>query len=156
MTSILPSNNNTSTLFREKYQIPINIPMRLPFKHERCYYKGVEDVKVYKQMLKARLRFPLSALHHCLLQYLGLAVTQISPNAWRVFLGAKVLYGVMSDGARRMTVKEFFNYYHPFEITKSRGMYSFVPRSLLLRLVCDIPDSNRNWKSCYFFIQGDG
>ena len=66
--------------------------MCLPFKHEKCYYKGVEDAKVYKLHLKAGLRFPLSALHRRLLQYLGLAVTQISPNAWRVFLGAKVLY----------------------------------------------------------------
>ena len=66
---------------REKYQIPVNISMRLPFKREKCYYKGVEDVGVYKQMLRVGLRFPLSALHHHLLQYLGLAITQISLNA---------------------------------------------------------------------------
>ena len=30
---------------------------------------------------KVGLRLPLSALHHCLLQYLGLAVTQIALNA---------------------------------------------------------------------------
>ena len=66
---------------REKYQIPVGIPMRLPFKREKCYYKGIEDVGVYEQMLKVGLRFPLSGLHRRLLQYLGLAVTQISPNA---------------------------------------------------------------------------
>ena len=65
---------------REKYQIPISIPIRLPFKLEKFYYQGDEDVKVYKQMFKAGLRFPLRTFHHCLLQYLGLAVTQISPN----------------------------------------------------------------------------
>ena len=140
---------------REKYQIPINIPMHLPFKREKCYYKGLEDVNVNEQMLKAGLRFPLSALHHRLLQYLGLAVTHISLNAWRVFLGAKVLYGVMFNGARRMKVEEFFHCYHPSKITQSKGMYSFVPRSPLLRLVCDTPNSNKNWKGHYFFIQGD-
>ena len=129
--------------------------MRLPLKHEKCYYKGVKDVGVYDQHLKVGLRFPLSALHHCLLQYLELVVTQVSPNTWRVFLGVEVLYGVMSDGARRMTVEEFFHYYRPAEITQSKGMYSFVPRSPLLRLVCETLDSNRNWKSRYFFIQGD-
>ena len=91
--------------------------MHLPFKREKCYYKGVEDVGMYEQMLKAGLRFPLSALHHRLLQYLGLAITQISSNAWRVFLGEKVLYEVMIDSARRMTVKEYFYCYHPSEIT---------------------------------------
>ena len=53
---------------REKYQIPVNILMRLPFKQEKYYYKGVEDFGVYEQMLKAELRFPLSALYRRLLQ----------------------------------------------------------------------------------------
>ena len=35
-------------------------------------------------------------------------------------------------------------------------MYNFVPKSPLLRLVCETPDSNRNWKSRYFFMEGDG
>ena len=106
-------------------------------------------------MLKAGLRFPLSALHRRLLQYLGLTVTQISPNAWRVFLGVEVLYGAMSDGARRLMVEEFFHCYYPAKIAQSKGMYSFLPRSLLLRLICETPDSNRDWKSRYFFMEGD-
>ena len=68
-------------IFREKYQIPDHIPFRLPYKSEKCYYKGVEGIEVYEQMLKAGLRFPLRALHHCLFQYFGLVVTQIFPNA---------------------------------------------------------------------------
>ena len=67
----------------------------------------------------------------------------------------EVLYGVMSDGLHRLMVKEFFHCYRPSEITQSRGMYSFLPRSPLLRLVCKTLDSNRNWKSRHFFIQGD-
>ena len=30
-----------------------------------------------------------------------------------------------------------------------------MPRSPLLKLMSDTLDSNRNWKSCYFFIEGD-
>ena len=59
----------------ERYQIPVDIPIRLPFEFEKCYYRGVDDVEVYEQMFKAGFRLPLSALHRCLLQYLGLAVT---------------------------------------------------------------------------------
>ena len=33
--------------------------MHLPYKSEKCYYEGFEDVGVYEQMLKAGLRFPL-------------------------------------------------------------------------------------------------
>ena len=91
--------------------------MRLPYKTEKCYYEGLEDLGVYEQILKAGLRFPLSTLHRRLLQYLGFSVNQISPNAWRVFLSVEVLYGAISDGARRLTVEEFFNYYRLAEIT---------------------------------------
>ena len=52
---------------RDKYQIPDNIPMRLPCKSEKCYYEGLEDLGIYEQMLKAGLRFPLSTLHRRLL-----------------------------------------------------------------------------------------
>ena len=54
-----------------------------------------------------------------------------------------------------MTMEEFFHRYRPSEITQSKGMYSFLPRTPLLRLVCETPNSNRNWKSRYFFIQWD-
>ena len=146
--------NHFKTL-RDNFQIPDNIPICLPYKSEKCYYEGVEGVGVYEQMLKAGLRFPLSSLHHELLKYLGLSVNQVSPNAWRVFIVMEVLYGAIIDGSRRLMVKEFLHCYHPDEIDKSRGMYSFVPRSLLLKVIFEIPDSNRDWKSRYFFLEGD-
>ena len=80
-------------------QLPDYIPIRLPYKSEKCYYDGVDDVRVYEQVLKAGFRFPLNSLKRELLQHLGLSVSQISPNAWRVFIAMKVLYGAMSDGA---------------------------------------------------------
>ena len=72
--------NHFKTL-RDNFQIPDNIPIRLPYKSEKCYYDGVEGVRVYEQMLKAGLRFPLSSLHRVLLKYLGLSINQVSPNA---------------------------------------------------------------------------
>ena len=106
-------------------------------------------------MLKVGLRFPLSTLHRELLKYLGLSVTQISPNAWRVFIAMEILYGAMTDGAIRLTVREFLHCYHLDEIDRSKGMYSFTSRSPLLKVIFEIPDSNRDWKSCYFFLKGD-
>ncbi|XP_075645570.1 uncharacterized protein LOC142616645 [Castanea sativa] len=63
--------------------------------------------------------------------------------------------GQDEDRVRRLTMEEFFHCYRPSEITKSKGMYSFVPRSLVFRLVFETPDSNRNWKGRYFFLHGD-
>ena len=61
----------------------------------------------------------------------------------------------MSDGARRLMVEEFFHCYRLAEVSQSKGMYNFMPRSPLLRLICKNFDSNRDWKSCYFFLEGD-
>ena len=143
-----------STL-RANYQILDNIPIRLPYKLEKCYYEGVEGVGVYKQMLKVGLRFPLSSLHREPLKYLGLSVNQVSPNAWRAFIAMEVLYGAMFNGARRLTVREFLHCYHLDEIDKSREIYSFAPRSPLLKVIFETPYSNRDWKSRYFFLEGD-
>ena len=48
-------NNFTSTIkeahfktFRAIYQIPDYIPIRVPYKSEKCYYGGVDDVGVYE------------------------------------------------------------------------------------------------------------
>ena len=142
MSTIKEPHFNT---LRAHYQIPYYIPIRLLYKSEKCYYEGVDGVRVYEQVLKAGLRFPLSSLHRELLKYLGLSVSQIFPNAWRVFI---VLYGAMSNGARMLMVREFLHCYRSDEIDKSRGMYSFIPRKSVLKVIFETPDSNRNWKSC--------
>ena len=48
-------NNFMSTIkevhfktLRAIYQIPDHIPIRLPYKSEKCYYNGVDDVGVYE------------------------------------------------------------------------------------------------------------
>ena len=64
ISTIKQSHFNT---FRYKYQILVHIPLRLPYKSEKCYYKGVEDVRIYEQMLKVGLKFLLSVLHRHLL-----------------------------------------------------------------------------------------
>ena len=135
--------NHFKTL-RENYQILENNPIRLPYKLEKCYYDGVEGVGVYEQMLKAGLRFPLSFFHYKLLKCLGLSVNQVSLNAWRIFIAMEILYGAMTDGARSMTVREFLHCKSLDEIDKSRGVYSFVPRSPLLKVIYETSNSNRD------------
>ena len=110
---------------------------------------------MYEQVLKAGLRFPLNFLKRELLKHLGLSVSQISLNALRVFIVMEVLYGAMLDGARSLTVREFLHCYRLDEIDKSKGMYSFVPRKSILKVIYETPDSNHDWKSRYFFLEGD-
>ena len=73
------------------YQIPNNIPIHLPGKFERCFSRKTTDDSMYDAMFATGLRLPLTALHHQLANFLGLFISQIAPNAWRIFIRAKIL-----------------------------------------------------------------
>ena len=76
---------------RVRYQIPEHIPIRLPKENGKCYSGRTADVGMYDAMFAARFRLPLTALHRQLVDFLGLSVSQITPNAWRTFIGAEIL-----------------------------------------------------------------
>ena len=82
----------------DRYQIPDHIPIHLPVKFEKCYSEKTADVDMYDAMFAARLRLPLTALHRQLTNFLGLSISQIAPNAWRIFIGAEILWGRISGG----------------------------------------------------------
>ena len=109
---------------------------------------------MYDAMFAAGLRLPLTALHRQLVDYLGLSVNQITPNVWRTFIGAEILWGSLSGGNRQLTLDEFFYCYRSYHLSSSKRTYHFSVREKDLKLVSDMPDSNRNWKSRYFFVEG--
>ena len=80
---------------------------------------------MYDAMFVAGLRLPLTALHCQLADFLGLFVTQITPNAWRIFIGAEILWGHLSGGNSQLTLNEFFYCYRPYHIASSKGTYHF-------------------------------
>ena len=136
------------------YQIPDHIPIHLPRENERCYLGRTADVGMYDAMFAAGLRLPLTALHRQLADFLGLSITQIASNAWRIFISAEILWGRLSGRNRQLTLDEFLYCYRPHHIASSKGTYHFNAREKGLRLVSDMPDSNRNWRSRYFFVKG--
>ena len=75
----------------DRHQILDNILIHLPDKFKRCYSGKTTNVGMYDAMFTAGLRFPLTKLHRQLANYLGLSVSQITPNVWRIFIGAKVI-----------------------------------------------------------------
>lgn len=139
---------------RDCHQIPNRIPICLLGKFEKCYSGKTVDVGKYNAMFTAGLRLSLTKLHRQLANYLGLFVSQIAPNTQRIFIGAEVIWGQLSKGNRQLMLDEFLYYYKPQQISLSKGIYHFLARKLTLRLVSDMPDSNRNWKNRYFFDKG--
>jgi len=51
------------------------------------------DVDMYDAMFTAGLRLLLTELHRQLANYLGLSVSQLAFNAWRIFIGAEAIWG---------------------------------------------------------------
>ena len=139
---------------RDHHQIPKHIPFHLPRKFERCYSGKTTVVGMYDAMFTARLRLPVMELHCQLANYLSLSISKLAPNAWRIFIGAKVIWGQLNGGNRRLTLNEFFYSYKPQQISSSKGIDHFQARKLSLRLVFDMPNSNRNWNNMYFLLRG--
>ena len=129
---------------RTCYQIPDHISIHLLEENETCYSGRTADVGMYDAMFTTGLRLPLTALHRQLADFLGLSVTQIAPNAWRTVIGVEILWGRLSGGNRQLTLDEFFYCYRPYHIASSKETYHFNAREKNLRLVSDMPDSNRN------------
>ena len=98
---------------RNLFQIPEDIPLHLAWKLERCYLRKTADVGMYDVMFSAGLRLLLTELHRQLANYPGLSISQIALNAWRIFLGAEVIWGQLSGGNRCHTLDEFFYCYKP-------------------------------------------
>ena len=84
-------NDKFFSELRVRYQIPEHIPIRLPYENNKCYTGRTVDTGMYDAMFASGLRLPLTALHYQLVNYLGLSVSQIAPNAWRTFIGAEIL-----------------------------------------------------------------
>ena len=143
---------NIFKTLRDRYQIPYHIPIRLLGKFKKCNLGKTADVGMYDAMFAAGLRLPLIALHHQLANFLGLFVSQITPNAWRIFIGVEILWGRLSGGNLQFSLDEFFYCYEPQHIVSSQGIYHFAAWKKSLKLVSDMLDSNKNWKGRYFFV----
>lgn len=112
LTMLLKVFNDLYTHF----QILGHIPMRLPRKFEKCYSGEIADIGLYDIMFTTRLRLLLVELHYLLTNYLGLSISQITLNAWRIFIRAEVIWGQLSRGNRHLTLEEFFYCYKPQQI----------------------------------------
>lgn len=90
--------NEVFNRLRPHFQIPKDVPIRKVDKGEKCYMGESCEVGFYEATFIAGLRLPFSYLYHQLVDYMGVSVCQIAPNAFRIFICTKVLWGQLSGG----------------------------------------------------------
>ena len=63
-----------------------------PLKDERAFDDREGEIYIYEQMFKLDVRLPVYPIIRAVLSFINLAPAQLSPNAWRVLVGAIVLW----------------------------------------------------------------
>lgn len=89
-------SNNVFSSLRPRFQIPDDMPLRKGHRGEICYTGGSSNLGFYKASFIVGLCLPLNSLHRQLEANMGVFICQIAPNAWRIFIGAKVLWAQLS------------------------------------------------------------
>lgn len=71
------------------FQILDDVPIRQVEKGEKCYMGNTQDIGLYEAAFIGRLRMPLNRITSDSVKRLNIAVSQLSANSWRIFIGPK-------------------------------------------------------------------
>ncbi|CAN6360808.1 unnamed protein product [Urochloa humidicola] len=145
----------------DRYHIPADYtPLAAADGWAACRAPPEGSICVYAEALEAGMRFPLHDFYASVLRHLGLAPTQLAPNAWRYMAGFVLLCG---DAGVEPMLSAFFSFF--FVCTRKRyslgcGWHYFKPyavplgsgRRRHLFSAGKLPRSP-DWKSMFFFLR---
>ena len=110
--------------YRDRYQIPDDVVLRIPDPDERACSSRYDDVAFYEADFNAGFRFPMQPLMRELLDHLHLSPAQLAPNAWRTAISYMVLWQICSKGEDSLTMDELLYCYKPCQIAVSPGFWT--------------------------------
>ncbi|XP_065619504.1 uncharacterized protein LOC136063280 [Quercus suber] len=146
-------DDDTLRRFRERFQFPDRVRVRLPNEEERACHFFPGEVCFYESAFVCGLRFPVHPVVMELLDQFGIAPGQLMPNSWRILVSCMGIWLAALDGD--MLRVDEFNYLYRLKASKEHGYYELVPWERSTRIVKKLPSSFRYWKSRFFFVSGD-
>lgn len=88
---LVDMNDKFFSRLRPRFQIPNNVSIKRGDFEEKYYNGKSSDISFYEATFIAGFCLPLSTLHRQLAFFLGVSISQIAPNTWRIFIRVEAL-----------------------------------------------------------------
>jgi hypothetical protein len=99
---------------RKTYEIPDDVNIRIPGPNEGIHGNVLEnEVCIFEQALMAGLHLPFSLVVREILHILGMAPTQLKPNAWRNVMACCVAWPMVLGEGVHLSAPKFLNLFTP-------------------------------------------
>ena len=145
-------DDDTLGRFKDRFQFPEWVRVRLPSKDERACKFFPGEVCFYESSFACGLRFPVHPFLMELLDYFGIAPGQLMPNSWRIVVSCMGIWLATMDGDM-LRIDELV-YLYRLKASKEYGYYELVPWERSTRIVRGLPSSFRYWKSRFSLCRG--
>ena len=139
--------------FKDRFQFPERVRVRLPSKEERACNFFLGEVCFYESSFACGLRFPVHPFLMELLDHFGIAPGQLMSNSWRIMVSCMGMWLVTMDGDMLRVHK--LVYLYRLKASKEYGYYELVPWERRTKIIKGLPSSFRYWKSRFFFVSGN-
>ena len=124
---------NTLGRFKDIFQFPKRVRVRLPNEEDRAYHFFPDEVCFYKSAFVCGLRFPVHPFLIKLLDRFGIAPRQLMPNLWRIVVSCIGIW-LAATNEGMLKVDELV-YLYRLKESKEHRYYELVPWERRTRIV---------------------
>ncbi|KAK3195687.1 hypothetical protein Dsin_026997 [Dipteronia sinensis] len=119
--------------------------------HERADWDIPRCTCFYEYNFRQGYRFHVPSLARCLLVYYDIALGQLMPNSWRIFISLSVLCEKYN---LKFGIGSLLHNYYLKQHVHEKCRFSLILRSNATQLITDLTTNDRRWKYTFFFVNG--